>query len=49
MHACVYALNGIASANGEVSISGSRSSPCQVRPRMTKHGRPGDSNRFILV
>jgi hypothetical protein len=45
----VYVLDGIANANGEVGISGSRSSPCQMRPSMSKHGGPRDNIKFILV
>jgi hypothetical protein len=45
----VYVLDGIATANGEVGITGSRSSPCQMSPRMAKHGEPRESSRFILL
>jgi hypothetical protein len=45
----VHILDGIATANGEVGISGSRSSPYQISPRMAKHGGPRDNSRFILV
>jgi hypothetical protein len=35
----MYVLDGIATANGEVGISGSRSSPCLIRPLIGKAWR----------
>jgi hypothetical protein len=50
MHVYVYVLDGIATANREVGISGySRSSPCLMRPSMAQHGGPRESSRFIRV
>jgi hypothetical protein len=47
--ACVYVLDGIATAIGEVGISGTRSSPCQMRPNMAKLGGPRDCILFHPV
>jgi hypothetical protein len=42
----VYVLDGIATANGKVGISGSRSSPYESKTFFTcKAGGGGDSNR----
>jgi hypothetical protein len=38
MHGYVYFLDGIVTANGEVGISGSRSSPCLISPLGTSMG-----------
>ena len=45
----VYVLDGIAIAIGELGISGSRSSPCQMRPDMAKQGGPRDIIRLHPV
>jgi hypothetical protein len=46
----VYVLHGIVVAIGEVGmISGSRSSPCQMRPNMAQEGGPRDNSRFHPV
>jgi hypothetical protein len=46
----VYVLDGIATANGKVGISGSRSSPCENKTFLrSKHGGARDSNRFHPV
>jgi hypothetical protein len=49
MHVYVYVLYGTATANGEVGISGSRSSPCQMSPISAHHRGSRDSNRFHPV
>jgi hypothetical protein len=45
----MHVLDGIANANGEVRISGSRYNTCQMRPSMAKQGGPRDNSRFHPV
>jgi hypothetical protein len=46
----VYVVDGIAIANGETGISGSRSSPCKNKTFLqAKQGEPKDSRQFHHV
>jgi hypothetical protein len=49
IHVYVYVLDGIANANGEVGISGSRSSPCPMNPIIGTTWRARDMSRLIPV
>jgi hypothetical protein len=46
----MYVLDSIVIANGDVGISGSRSSPCKNKTFLhAKKGGPRDSSRFYTV